>query len=88
MIKVISLQSTCYASPSQWEGHLDSGKMIYMRYRWGHLTITVSKSPTTNVMDAISGIEVFSKQLGDNFDGYITIETVKEHTKNLIEYPK
>jgi hypothetical protein len=45
-MKLTSIEQTCLACPSQWEGKLKSGRMIYVRYRWGTLNICVSKFPT------------------------------------------
>lgn len=49
--KVVQLIRTCFACPSQWEGKLENGDNLYVRYRWGRLRIEIN--------DEI----VFSKQL-------------------------
>ena len=51
---------TCEACPSQWEGITDDGQEVYIRYRWGHLSVRVN------------GAEIFSRQIGDGFDGVLT----------------
>lgn len=35
---VVELRQTCLACPEQWEGHLEDGQVVYVRYRHGHLT--------------------------------------------------
>lgn len=34
---VTSLKKTCTACPSQWDGTLDDGRVLYARYRWGYV---------------------------------------------------
>jgi len=33
---------TCTISPSQWEGETDDGQFVYIRYRFGDLTIEIA----------------------------------------------
>jgi len=39
--KVVSIEQTCGACPSQWEGRLDDGRGLYVRYRYGKLKIAL-----------------------------------------------
>lgn len=39
IIIIEHLTQTCGACPSQWEGELEDGRMLYIRYRWGYLSI-------------------------------------------------
>ena len=57
--------------------------MIYVRYRWGCLRITVSKEPTDDVYDAVDGETVSEAEWGGGLDGYCTLDEVKEHSKEL-----
>ena len=68
-MEVKNIIQTCPACPSQWEGHLKDGRMFYARYRWGALTIQVSKEPTGDVMDAVMGEMVYNEILGGGYDG-------------------
>lgn len=38
-MKIASIERTCYACPSQWEGKTECGKEIYVRYRHGDLSV-------------------------------------------------
>ena len=80
------ITQTCFACPSQWEATLSDGRMLYIRYRWGHLGVCVSKVPTDDGMEAVGGNRVFGAQLGDEFDGVIGIDEVKALTGQLIDY--
>lgn len=70
---VDNIIQTCSACPSQWEGSLEDGRMFYARYRWGCLSIEVSKEPTNDVLEAIGedGDTVYYEVLGDNYDGFL-----------------
>lgn len=68
-----NLQQTCHACPSSWEFQTDNNRGVYVRYRWGHLTVTVY--PPNETDD--NGICILSEQLGDSFDGVIDWETVE-----------
>jgi hypothetical protein len=39
MTKIRKLVKTCERNPSQWEGEFDDGSPVYIRYRWGYLTV-------------------------------------------------
>ena len=70
-MEVKEIIQTCIACPSQWEGILKDGRMFYIRYRWGTLTIQLSKQPT-NDGDRIISEDwnlIYSEQLGNEFDG-------------------
>lgn len=41
-IVVESITMTCGACPTQWEGHTNDGKSVYVRYRWGYLSVDVN----------------------------------------------
>ncbi len=81
---VDSITQTCGACPSQWEGHLKDGRMFYARYRWGCLSIEVSKEPTNDVYMAMGedGDLIYNEQLGGEYDGVLgqaeLIEKMKE----------
>jgi hypothetical protein len=87
MFKVQEIRKTCESSPAQWEGKTSDGKMIYVRYRWGELTIEISPELTTHIYDAIDGVEIFNKQIGDGYDGFLTYEQLKNVTAGIIEFP-
>lgn len=61
---------TCGACPSQWEGYLEDGRMFYIRFRWGWLSICVSENPTEQVHEAMEN-EIYGQQISHNLDGVI-----------------
>jgi len=42
-MKLKSLIQTCRAAPSQWEGQLEDGRVVYIRYRWGSLQVGIGE---------------------------------------------
>lgn len=77
-MKVIDLVQTCNGCHSQWEFKTDDDRMCYARYRWGYLSVRVSVDPGGSVNDAVRGIEIFGRQLGDKLDGFLCWESVLE----------
>ena len=59
-MRIIELKQTCYACPSQWEGKTLYDQRVYIRYRWGYLSIEVD------------GEEVYGRQLGDGLSGVLS----------------
>lgn len=82
-VKVIELWHTCSACPSQWEGKTADGQYIYVRYRWGHLTIGTGKTFAVAVFEN----NIFDKNFQDGFDGYMPYEELIEATKAKVEWP-
>lgn len=70
-MKIKHLKCTCESCPTQWEGTTEDGEAIYIRYRWGQLTIDVSSET------------IYSKQIGDGFDGLISLENVMKIIEGL-----
>ena len=61
------LEQTCDACPSQWDGQLADGTPVYIRYRWGFLTVELNP-------DEENQRTIFRKRIGDEFDGYLETE--------------
>jgi hypothetical protein len=85
--KITELKQTCLVSPSQWEGKIDTGNTIYIRYRWGKLSIFISYRPSEDIISAINGYEIFSCMIGDSYDGHLSYLDLINITKDFIEYP-
>jgi len=85
-MKVISLKQTCEACPSQWEGTLEDGRMIYIRYRGGSLTADVSKMATDIIGDAINGVCIYEEIIGDNMDGFMTTSRMVAYLGGVLDF--
>lgn len=75
---------TCEAFPSQWEGMLDNGKSIYIKYRHGKLKVGLGKTLSKAILNAKVIYE--SK---NELDGFMTneemIKLVKEKMNLEVE---
>ncbi len=86
-MKIINLVQTSVACPSQWEGGLEDGRTIYIRYQHGGLSVSVSHEPTDSINDAVMGENIYRKTISDDLDGFIEWEEVSQLT-GLIYPPK
>lgn len=84
MVRVASLTQTCAKSPSQWEGRTNDGQQVYVRYRWGRLTIGIGNTVEEPVKNQNN---LFEKQLGDRLDGHLDYAKLRTLTDGLIEWP-
>lgn len=86
-MKVIKLTKTCEACPSQWEGTLEDGRMIYIRYRWGYLSVRISEDKTEDIGDAVAlGDEIFGKQINERPLGFMDYEELVKLTSHILDY--
>ena len=85
-LKVVKLEKTCRACPAQWEGKLEDGRMIYIRYRWGRLSIRVSKGAKSDIREAIRGEEILGIEHGDDLDGTMDFQTLVNLSAGIINY--
>jgi len=73
VVKIAEIEQTCFAYPSSWSGTTIDNKNIYIRYRWGYLSVKVG------------GEEIFGITYGGELDGMIDLSTVLELTKGVLE---
>lgn len=70
-LTLTELEKTCQACPSQWEGRLDDGRHVYVRYRWGTLQVGVGDTP-----DAAIGNRKAVWDSGDEYHGVMDTDTM------------
>ena len=81
-MKIVKVTQTCYACPSQWDAWVDNGDRIYVRYRWGGLTITYFGQDSK-----LDGDLIFSSRVGDGLDGVLEYNELRELTEHIIDWP-
>ena len=74
VIKVKDLTMTCRMSPSQWEGSLQDGRSLYIRYRWGCFDVSVNK------------VNIFDWESDDEWDGIMSTDEMIEKTKGVLDF--
>ncbi len=72
-MKVKTLVQTCEVCPSQWSGETTTGEEIYIRYRYGNLSVQLGGP---------GGEFLFDETIGDQLDGFLLEEDMIE----LVEY--
>ena len=82
MIVIKSLKQTCKACPSQWEGKTADGRFIYIRYRYGFLTVHVGDTPQESYISD----RVFGSSLGDRLDGILSLNELKRATLSVLQW--
>ena len=70
------------ACPAQWEGRTEGDRPVYVRYRWGYLSVRVGP-PGGNLSSAVGGITVYGEQIGDELDGSIEWVEVRDRIKPI-----
>lgn len=86
MIKITKLVQTCEACPSQWDGLTDDNRAVYIRFRWGQLSICLGKQNDTSEFAALEGETIYCEQISDGLDGILATKEMKEITKSLIDW--
>ena len=86
MIKIKKITNICYACPSQWEGYTFDDEPIYIRYRWGHLSVRIGIKEK-GIESAVLGKEIFFDNFGDEYDGFMDYERLKNSLSEIIELP-
>jgi hypothetical protein len=83
--QISRLTQTSERDPSQWEGRTADGLFVYVRYRWGWLSIG---SGATAAQAVANDNNLFEKQLGNRLDGKLEYERLREVTAGVIEWPQ
>ena len=74
-MKLRTLEKTCEACPAQWEGQLEDGRYVYVRYRWGVLRVGMGDTKDQAIGDRGSCTDFH-----DRFHGTMDTEAMLGHT--------
>lgn len=67
-----TIDRTCLAFPSQWEGKLVDGRMFYARFRHGRMTIQFSNKPVDDVSSLFEDCTLVYEREDATGDGHMT----------------
>ena len=81
LLRVRSLVRTGAAAPSQWEGRTAGGQFVYVRYRYGLLTVQVGADRN----DALDHEPIFMWSAIDKLDGYMSTPDMLVRTGIAVE---
>lgn len=84
--RVDVLECTCEACPSQWEAALDDGRIAYIRYRFGCLSVGIG--PDINAAAGACYANTFSEVVGDGLDGVMAAGDMMEHTAGVLDWSR
>lgn len=65
------LTQTCESCPSQWEGKSTDDRPVYIRYRYGYLSVRAGP-PGGDIDSAVIGKEVLGMRVGSGLDGMLS----------------
>lgn len=73
--QVVEIQMTTDACPAQWNGKLDTGDNLYIRYRFGRLTVRINDE---TFLEAVQKV--------NQMDGSMASSQMRELTDVLLEF--
>jgi hypothetical protein len=82
-VTVTTITQTCLACPSQWEGTADDGRVVYIRYRWGSLSIGVGRT----LQEAVNA-DRWTLDYGDPIDGFLAYDELKTLIPGWLRLPE
>jgi len=83
-MKKARLRQTCEGSPSQWEGWTDKHEPIYIRYRWGHLTVAIGEVGQ-EIKEMYGKSNFLSEDIDSEFDGVLSFEELEEQLEGKLD---
>lgn len=83
-VQIVELVNTGVACPTQWDAKDSEGRVLYIRYRWGHLS--VRRAPTEAPGDPWhpNSKVIFGKQLADDLHGCMSDEELATATQGVL----
>jgi len=87
--KIAKVIMTCGGCPSQWEAYTEDLRPVYVRYRWGYLSIEIAPEGSKSFKDAVGGEEIFGKERDKTgWDGFMSYEDLVKDTAGIIKWPE
>lgn len=83
--KIIYLEQTSRFCPTQYEGKMEDGRVIYIRYLWGKLSYGVRK----NLNDCFKEENYkYLCEFGDEYDSSTTIKVIRSKMSEVFDFSK
>lgn len=76
------IEMTCSESPSQWSGFLTDGRPVYIRYRWGGLSVNEGGT------NGVDGDRTYYVDHGHEYDGRMSTEDMMTLTGGVLDWSK
>ncbi len=87
-IVVVTASMECPMCPTIVTGRTAEGVTVYVRYRWGNLSVRIDpREPAPNA--GAEGMWILALQLDpEGLDGWLSYEEVKQHTAEILVWPE
>jgi hypothetical protein len=87
LVKIVvkHIEKTCNACPSQWEGRAVDNRPIYIRYRWGWLSVHLGRIGHS-INDAVRSRPWYDTRLGDSLDGFLDEADLEAELRGLMAF--
>lgn len=86
---VTELTRTTIAAPAQWEGRLDDGRSLYVRYRHGTLRVGVGGGIEDAVRNSSPESALLCERGGADLDGLVSsLGALRESLRGVLELPQ
>jgi hypothetical protein len=82
--KVATLRQTTWACPTQWEGTLEDGRILYARCRRGELSVGVGEDIDSAVRNSMGDDALYFEHVADE---PLSLEELRAHLYGLLEFP-
>ncbi len=83
-MKKAKLRQTCSGCPSQWEGYTDKNEPVYIRFRYGYLSVSIGKIDQ-DIEEIYVGNESFGWQIGGGLDGFLSFQELKQKLEGKLD---
>ena len=84
---IVALTQTCLLMPSQWEGELDDGRSLYVRYRHGLLRVGVGEGAKDASRNSAAESALCCKQIEDADEDMMSFKELRGHLRGVLEFP-
>lgn len=89
-MKLCDVVRTCIACPSQWDAMTEDNHSVYIRYRWGNISMLVCPEIGKREYTGSDGygvwVTILDEQTDDDLDGFMNDEEMMA-IADKIKYP-
>lgn len=84
-VTISRIERTCYACPAQWDAWTDEGDYVYIRYRWGWLSVEISGDEREWEEDKHTIL--LEGEFGHQMSGFMSYDELRDVTKGVLVLP-
>jgi hypothetical protein len=88
MMKITKIMNCGTVCPTQWIGATEDNRAVYIRYRWGRLTVHYGEREKLSEVAAVCGKLFYEKDLNRPAEGYLRYSELKSIVLPSISLPK